>query len=227
MIVVPMRAHSARLPDKHIRKVGGRMLMDYTLEYLKFHNHVEDTIVVTDDIFIHDYWHKAGFAVVMEEKSTDSIFAAAKLAYESWNKDEVEFVHIHLVTTPFKTPHLFDRMEAQCIDDRNACITLCDPIIHPMNLWRVNGVQARLPSMIGNTQDIVQYQVSWNGICLKGELFEEICLPEMWKVSNFWTRLTLGYIFVPNDPWVDVDTQRDLRYFEFLLNHHTPYWMPV
>lgn len=223
--LIPARGGSKGVPRKNIRLVNGKPLIAYTIEAAIDSNLLDQLIVSTDDHEIAECAIKYGANVpfmrpaeLANDTSTDlSVMqhAAAWISNEPTSSDILVYLR---PTTPLKTPEIIDntinklKFEKELTGVRS--VTRSDGVFHPYWMFKEynNSLQ---PFIDGITTD---------------EYFQRQLLPPCFRLNGVCdalriTNLSTGSIYgnevgcieIEENIALDIDTENDFLYFEFLM----------
>ena len=125
--LIPARSGSKGVPNKNIRDLGGRSVLEWSIAACLRSNLIEKTIVSTDSedyaTFARKFGAEAPFlrpAKISTDRSTDFEFIHHALNWLSENDELPEYiVHIR-PTTPFRKPELIDDAICRFVNDKCA-----------------------------------------------------------------------------------------------------------
>lgn len=117
--LIPARAGSKGVPDKNIRKLGGRALVEWSIAACKKAMSIDRVVVSTDSGEYRDLCRELGAEVpflrpaeISGDRSTDQEFVVHALDWFAACGSEPEYV-VHIrPTTPFRAPHAIDEAVA-------------------------------------------------------------------------------------------------------------------
>ncbi|MEM9681509.1 MAG: acylneuraminate cytidylyltransferase family protein [Bacteroidota bacterium] len=223
--LIPARGGSKTLPRKNIKLLKGKPLIAYTIEAALESKRLDRVIVSTDDEEISEVALAYGAEVpflrptnLASDNSPDHDVIRHAIEYLSQEEClKVDNVIYLRPTTPFKTSLIIDK----CIEKLNSdnysglrTVTKVDGVYHPFWMFKehnsqlypfVDGVDVSkyfqrqlLPSCfrLNGVVDIIR-----TGEALKAKLYGE----------------NVGYLEVDENRSVDIDTEFDFKYCEFLL----------
>jgi CMP-N,N'-diacetyllegionaminic acid synthase len=159
-ILIPARAGSVRVPGKNTRMLGGKPLIQWTIEAALAAN-VSKIIVSTDDIRI---WTATPGGVHLRRRKPEH--ATAESPDIDWLLDVLPMVktpHIAICrpTNPFRTASTIRRGYAAFLgsgaDSIRAVTKVTHP--HPAKMWRLQG-RYMMPILMGSHPDGTPYHSS-------------------------------------------------------------------
>lgn len=159
-ILIPARAGSKRVPGKNTRLLGGKPLIQWTIETAKAAN-VKQIVVSSDDADTLDMAFKAGCAM-HERKPEDATDNAPDFP---WVKESLWFIPacshtpyfcILRPTSPFRTASTIRRAFAQLVASRAHSVRAVERVTspHPAKMWEfIPGSKLMRPLMHGSLED--------------------------------------------------------------------------
>ncbi len=214
--IIPARGGSKRLPQKNILSLGNIPLLAHTINYAKLNtNIIDDIYVSTDDEAIKEIALTYGAKVIDRPISLAGDFeptvSALKHVLDSL-KEKIENVVLLQATNPFRPQGLiqnaFTIYKEKCLD--------C--------LFTVSKNNHKLGKIIEGKFIPYNYEIGQRSQDLE-PLFYENGLLYITKASSIIngkiiTQNAFPYIVNHIFANVDIDTQDDLNYAEFLLNNN-------
>lgn len=212
LIVIPARKGSKRLPGKNIKLLGGLPLVLHSINFAQNNKEVSDFIVVTtDDPEVEDIALSAGVEVVKRPAhlSTDHSTTLSVLKHITEEFKEVENLILLQPTNPLRPDNLL--REAWSIYNS----------LNYDSLLTVSKTDIKLGKIIQNKYVPLNYNIGQRSQDLDPVYFENGLL-YITKVSCILDGNILGennFSFIVDHPFsrVDIDTQEDLEYAEFLF----------
>ena len=113
--LIPARSGSKGVPNKNIKKIGGKSLLEWSIQACKKSKHIDEIIISTDSIEYAEHAKKAGGKVpfirpkdISLDTSTDYEFIKHTLDWldANWHMPEL-IAHIR-PTSPFRDPNIMD-----------------------------------------------------------------------------------------------------------------------
>jgi CMP-N-acetylneuraminic acid synthetase len=219
--IIPARGGSKRLPNKNTLLLGGIPLIAYSILYAQKNNAIIDTIYVsTDNEEIKKIALQYGAKVIDRPQNLSGDFeptvTALKHVLESI-EDEVENVVLLQVTNPLREKELlkkaFDIYQNGNYD----------------SLFTVSRNNQKLGRIIANQFQPYNYEIGQRSQDLEPLYFENGLLyiskanlimstENTQDVSKIISESAFPYVVDSVSSQVDIDTQEDLEYAEFLIN---------
>jgi len=214
--IIPARGGSKRLPGKNIKLLGGIPLLAHSILYAKQHDFINEVYVSTDDVAIAAVALQYG-ALVIDRPQTlsgdlEPTVSALKHVLESID-GVVENVILLQATNPLRPPNLlqeaFALFQEKQVD----------------SLFTVSRSHHKLGKITNNTFIPFNYKVGQRSQDLE-PLYYENGLLYIAKASVILNNEIITKESFPlevNHPFatVDIDTQEDFDYVEYLLKTNT------
>lgn len=223
--IIPARKGSKRVIGKNIKPLCGKPLIAYTFEVAKQAIALHRLIVSTNDEAVlalaKEYGLEAPF-VRPDEFATDTAtdfdwihHAVQELQKSDWHPT---YVVILRPTQPLRRPEDVNQAVQKIIaHDFDSVRSLTKVTAHPYWMKRLEGdlalpfLDLGVPEEKLRSQDLPSlYRL--NGIV---DVINVRNLQENGRTGLYGQ--TMGYILIDEDQSVDIDTERDFRYAEFLL----------
>ena len=216
--LITARKGSRGLPDKHVRLLGGRPLIDWTFEAARASGRLTRTIISTNDDRLVARAVANGIEapfVRPESLATDdaSHFDVVRHALD-WYRGETggwpdAFVLLQ-PTSPFRTAEDIDNAVDTLERGAPAVVSVCECLEHPGRCYRMD--DGRLRPYDGQVaparrQDLVPaYRVN-------GAIYA--MAPQLLMATRRFVPDETTPLFMPIERSVDIDTERDLDWAEF------------
>jgi N-acylneuraminate cytidylyltransferase/CMP-N,N'-diacetyllegionaminic acid synthase len=219
--IIIARGGSKRLPRKNVRHLAGKPLIAYTVEAARQSLRLARFIVSTDDPEIAQI-ATASAAVVPflrpTELAEDKSSAVDVLQHAiSWLESQgrrIETVVLLQATSPFRTgKHIdeaIDLFEALGVD---TVTSVTASIMHPYWHWQPDGVEMKPFFSTGHIA--MSRQELPPALIENGAVY--VLRREVLDSGSLYGRRVAGYLMSSNDS-IDVDTQDDFDYAEFLMS---------
>lgn len=217
LIIVPARAGSVRLPNKNLRLLGGRPLIDWTVKFARNLLSVSDILVSTDSDEIAKHAKKAGALVPWlrpsnlsdaHSKSEDVVEHA--LSWYEKNVAEVDGVLLLQPTSPFRSIESVNSQIQRFHDERDLSIigvyeTTNSPI------WELVPGSRFISKVVPGDRKSDSRTFSPCGN------FYLTSKNEFRGTHSFFGARTTPYVVTKSDELVDIDTIEDFEEAEKLL----------
>lgn len=212
LIVIPARMGSKRLPGKNTKLLGGLPLVLHSINYAKNNKKVSDVIVVTtDDPKVENIALSAGVKVIKRPAylSTDHTTTVSVLKHIIEVIKEVDNIILLQPTNPLRPDNLL--REAWSVYNSGTYDSLLT----------VSKTDIKIGKIDQNKYVPLNYEMGQRSQDLDPVYFENGLL-YITRASCILNGNILGednFAFIVNHPYsrVDIDTQEDLDYAEFLF----------
>lgn len=201
LAIVPMRAGSKRLPRKHLRLLGGRPLLHWTLDMGDAPTVVTTLVVSTDDQEIAHIAQSRGAHVLRRpsELAEDKTPTSEVLIHAMSHTEEHDLVVLLQATSPFRTrTHV--REALQQLESSGA-----DAIISVTPL----GIRADLPRL-SRGGVLKALDPDEDLVALNGAIYAAPWDALLRASGNFSRLRTIAFMMKPEDS-IDIDTLGDLN----------------
>lgn len=213
IVIIPARGNSKRLPNKNIKVLGGIPLLVHSINYAKQHGFIDAIYVSTNDANIKKVALEYG-ALVIDRPShlsgdCEPTVTALKHVLESIDAS-VENVILLQPTNPLRPKHLL-KEAFQIFNDKG-----CD------SLFTVTRNHQKFGTINKDVFTPFNYSIGQRSQDLKPLYFENglLYITKAKHIINNKIITKNAYPLVVNHPFasIDIDTQEDFDYAEFLLN---------
>ena len=210
--IIPARGNSKRLPNKNIKLLGGISLLVHSINYAKQHEFIDAIYVTTDDKDIKNVALQHGAFVIDRPKELsgdlEPTFTALKHVLQSID-EYVENVVLLQPTNPLRPKDLL--AEAFCLFKEKQCDSL-------FTVTRNN----QKFGIIENSEFIpFNYKIGQRSQDLEPLYFENglLYITKAKHILNNEIITSNAFPLIVNHPFasVDIDTQEDFDFAEFLL----------
>lgn len=216
LAVIPARGGSKGIPGKNMIDIGGRPLIDYTIQTIHQSNKISKVIVSTDSIEIGDYCQKRGvnFPFIRpKELSGDKAKSIDVVIHTlNWCRDHGEnfdFILLLQPTTPFRNANFIDSAIEQLVESNKNCLISVKPVPHEYNPnWQFRildgdrGITSYEDKVISRRQDLSLTYVRDGGIYL-------VRVDFLLKTKSFFDD-EMEFIVNNDHPPINLDTLNDL-----------------
>lgn len=220
LAVIPARGGSKGIPRKNIKPLGGKPLIQWTIDAAKHSKHLDRIIVSTEDPEIARISLHFGAEIPFVRPSnlaTDDTPGLAPVLHALEQLPEYEWVMLLQPTSPLRITEDIDSVFELCQESgAPAAVSLSAVSEHPYWTYRM-GSEGCMESFIVNRPDILRRQDLPPAYCLNGAIYlaRTDWLSEQ---ESFITPETLGYV-MPPERSVDLDSPLDWQWLEFLLEN--------
>jgi CMP-N-acetylneuraminic acid synthetase len=223
--VIPARGGSKTIPRKNIKLLNGKPLIAYTIEAALQSKLLSELIVSTDDEEIKEVAISYGAMVpflrpkhLAGDTSTDLDVLKNVIGWYGKVRDlEIDKIVYLRPTTPFKTGELIDK----CIDKFEVSnfsgfrtVTRVNGVHHPY--WMYESDDGHLQSFIKEIDIADYYQRQLLPVCYRLNGVVDIMTSASIQ-NNLLYGENIGFEEVDEEQSVDIDTEQDFRYCEFLI----------
>ena len=223
LALIPARGASKRIPRKNIKLLNGKPLIGWTIDVALNTSSIKRVVVSTDDEEIASIAKTIGADVPfmrpnkIAEDSSPGIDTALH-AIEQLS--EFDWLILLQPTSPLRTAADIDGIVRFCLE-RNAPSAVSVNKVHKNPYWMYQRTETeKLQPIISNTMNILRRQDLTDAYVLNGALYLAR-INWLKEQRSFVGQVTLGYIMTPESS-VDIDTQIDWQWAEFLINYdHT------
>ena len=228
LAVIPARSNSTRLPGKNTRLIAGRPSLAWTIEHLRACSAPLRIVVATDDAAAMKIAVAEGVEVLEEPPTLarqDNLFRVVVYCLDQLG--EFDRVILGYANGPIRPPGIFDRLIAKM--DETGCdivntLARVQSRHHPLYCFRVTKssetVQLSLHPL-GNSQDFAPVFSSTSvGSLLTADAVRQMAANR----PRAMLALDARAVTIEPDEWVEIDTELDAQWAEFLLcrqNHPT------
>jgi N-acylneuraminate cytidylyltransferase/CMP-N,N'-diacetyllegionaminic acid synthase len=220
------RAGSKGVKDKNIKPLGGRPLVSYTFETAVQCNFLNDIIVSTDSLFIAELARNQGINFVIDrpaELARDNsskweVFIHAVETYEKTKGVKADYIVDMDATAPLKTAADIEGAIQAALNNPGAdvIITAYEAESNPyFNMMETNSagianmVKRYRKSLVNRQEAPPVYSLSPAAFVIKTEA--------LYRYSH-WSEAICKLYIIPRERGVDIDTEMDFRFIEFLIN---------
>lgn len=213
------RGGSKRVPGKNIRLLAGKPLIAYSIETAKASRYIQRVVVSTDDAEIADIVRQHGAEVLVRpaELAADNVTAWASWQHAITELSKEKPIDVTVVlppTSPLRTPEDVDAcIEALVNSDADIVITITPAENNPyFNMVHVD--DAGYARLILPTDKITRQSVPpvYNITTVA-----YAARPEFVLHANSLFEGKVGSVVVPSERALDIDTELDFEFAEFLL----------
>lgn len=209
--IIPARGGSKRLPHKNILPLAGKPLLAHSIEFAKMHSFLDDVYVSTDDDEINKIAIQYGAKVIKRPSLISGDFEPTITALQhaiTVIEEKVENIVLLQATNPLRPDFLLD--EAFKLFEKN----------NLESLFTVSRDEHKLGKIVDNKFIPFNYKIGQRSQDLE-PLYYENGLLYIAKVKLIESGILINadsYPYLIAHPFskVDIDTQEDLDYAEYL-----------
>jgi CMP-N-acetylneuraminic acid synthetase len=224
LVIVPARAGSVRLPNKNLRLLGGRPLIDWTVKFANNLSCKSNTLVSTDSHEIAKLAEKAGAFVPWLRPSTLSTsYSKSEEVVDhalSWYEENVEAVDGVLLlqpTSPFRSIESANSQIKKFLDEPDVSIIGVSETTNSPS-WELlpgSSFLSRIVPGEGNSDSRTFNPCGSFYLTSKNEFKSS---------GSFFGSKTIPFVVTKDDELVDIDTIEDFTEAEsFLTQINYPY----
>lgn len=221
--IIPARGGSKGLPGKNIKDLLGKPMLAYTIEAGKKSKYITDIIISTDCEEIYrvaiEYGAKETF-LRPAELATDEAPAIDNYIYtiERLKKDfsmDIESFVVLQPTSPLRSTEDIDKSIEMYNNSNARSVISYTGEHHPLMWHKYIKEDGSLEGIFGDILDNRQkFRVSYYPT---GAVY--VFNTQLIRSRNYFDESTKAYI-MPRERSVDIDTEEDFRYAEFLLGRN-------
>jgi N-acylneuraminate cytidylyltransferase len=228
LALILARGKSKRLPGKNIKILGGKPLINWSINAAKSINEICEIMVSTDDKKIKSIAEEAGaYAPWLRpaELSSDTVSSVdASLHALNWyekNHGEVDGLLLLQPTSPFRTKKTIKR-GIRLFSDFNLCSVLGVSRTHDHPKWTFKINNGALIPFIAEHGLTTRSQDLESAYVVNGSLYL-ITPSNLRENKSFFLKNTLPLLIESEIESIDIDTESDWEYAEFCLNKFQNY----
>lgn len=218
LAVIPARGGSKGVPRKNIRLLGDKALLAWTVEAARQSRYIDRLIISSDDEEIISVAIETGCEapfVRPSELARDDTPGIEPVLHALRMLPDYDYVVLLQPTSPFRTTRDIDDCIEMCVRNGGpACVSVTPPDKSPYWMYTLDG-EAKMAPLLPTPEGFFRRQDLPRVFALNGAVY---VADTGWLVKNrtFITSDTLGFVMT-REHSVDIDTERDLAFCEFLL----------
>lgn len=221
--IIPARGGSKGIKRKNIRDLGGKPLIQYSIEAATRSKKINRIVVSTDDDEIASFSESLGASVIKrpEKLAGDRALVMDAIRhvinYESENSRDYDLLVLLEPTAPFRTAEDIDKtIRLMLKNNADSAATFSETDIPPTRIWRISDNTPE--PFIEGADPFLPRQSHEKGYFLNGMVYvlKTSMLSEYPKTNSFLIGKTSANI-IPQERVVDIDTEMDLFFAEQLL----------
>ena len=221
--IIPARGGSKGIPRKNLRNLGGKPLIQYTIEVALQSGFIDKTVVTTDDKEIASLSEELGTEVIDRPDNLAGdkalVMDAVRHVIHSERKNGQEYDLLVLLepTAPFRTATDIDEtIDLVVKNNSDSAATFSETETPPTRIWRIG--RNHPEPYIEGADPFQPRQNHEKGYFLNGMVYvlKTSMLTKYPETNSFVIGKTSAYI-VPRERVVDIDTEMDLFIAEQLL----------
>jgi CMP-N,N'-diacetyllegionaminic acid synthase len=218
--LIPARGGSKGIPGKNLIDLGGKPLIDWTIQAAQSSKHLTRIIVSTDDLKISSVATSLGSDVPFlrpKEISGDET-PMIDVACHALNALDESFEHLVLLqpTSPFRSPADIDACIDICLEKKvPSCVSIVETEKSPYWMYDMNEAQ-QLQPIIGDGKQFTRRQDVPKTYALNGAVYVSK-VDRLLEIRQFVSQETAGYV-MPPDRSIDIDTPIQLKFAQLCAN---------
>ena len=221
LIVIPARGGSKRLPGKNIKNLGGKPLINWTIELAKKLPYEKSILVSTDSQEIAEIAKKCGAEVpwsrpfeISEDSSTTSEVALHALNWFEQNVSKVDGVLLLQITSPFRTiERMIEGIEVFKSSGMKPVVAVSPVSQHPKWIFRIENNE--LVSVLSGGENSSKVQDSEKLYVVNGS-FYLITPQDLREQETFFPKSIQPLVVNSATESLDIDTQDDFDIAEII-----------
>ncbi|MEC7276617.1 MAG: acylneuraminate cytidylyltransferase family protein [Bdellovibrionota bacterium] len=225
--IIPARAGSKRIPNKNIKSLMGKPLIQYTIEQSLQAKELDRVFISTDSEEIAEIGKSLGAEVpylrpreLAGDKSNDYDVLSHFLDwFKNEENNEVDSLVYLRPTTPFKKNEHINQAVAKFRKGNYTglrSVTRVEGVHHPY--WMYKSDESELLSSIVPGVTLEKYfQSQLLPECFRLNGVVDIISPKMMTKESLYGK-KVGYFEIENKFSLDIDTMEDFEYCEYLMN---------
>ncbi len=222
--VILARGGSKGLPRKNVRDLAGKPLIAWSIEAGHDSEYLDRLILSSDDEEIMGVAEEYGCEVPFQrpaELAQDDTPSMDALLHALEQVESHDYVVLLQPTSPLRTADDIDETVARCHQNGGtACVTVTETDKPPQWMYML-GEKNRLEPVMDQNEAVIRRQDASSTYALNGAVYvaDAAWLREM---ESFLSAQTRAYVMT-RERAADVDTKLDLKWCEFLYNHHSTF----
>ena len=225
LAIIPARSGSKGIKDKNIYLLNGKPLLAYTIENTLHSRYVDEVMVSTDSTVYASVAKEYGAQVPFlriagtstdTAKTIDVIFEVL----EQYEKIGCCFDNVAILqpTSPLRTyRNIDDAFELFIEKNADSVVSVCECEHNPL-LSNILAADLNLSGFIKSSNDLRRQELG-QYYRLNGAIYISK-VDVLRKIQSFYGRNSYAYVMQQMES-VDIDSELDLEYAEFLIKKHT------
>ena len=222
--LIPARGGSKGIPRKNVRSLGGKPLIAWTIEQGKESRYIDRLVVSTDDRQIADVAREWGADVPFlrpDDLATDDARGVDVVIHALQELPEFDVVVLLQPTSPFRVTGDIDAAIALWKDNESSSVVgVTEVAKSPYWMYRIRDDGA-LTELLPKPASAANRQQLPKTYALNGAVYVTTAA-SLLELESFLSPSARPYV-MPSDRSVDLDSQLDWLYAEWLIGrHHAP-----
>jgi len=223
LAIIPARGGSKGIPNKNIKLLNDKPLIQYTIEVANNSKYIDDVVVSTDSDTIASISMELGVQVIKRpsELSGDTalVVDAVRYTIDSLEKEQKVYDIFLLLepTSPLRTKEIIDECIEKFLNDKVESVTTFTEVsVPPHRIWRLK--DQSVEPFIDDANPWLPRQKLEIGYQLNGLVYalRTTSFKNMKKSNSLLTEKITPVITTRNIS-IDIDDMDDFRYVEFLM----------
>ncbi|MBX2826878.1 MAG: acylneuraminate cytidylyltransferase family protein [Flavobacteriaceae bacterium] len=219
--LIPARAGSKGIPHKNRKLLGGKPLLQYTVEAALKSSKLSEVVFSSEDETLMDMARGLGASVPFQRPDHLATDAAGSLEVVQHAlvtlSENFDAVCLLQVTTPFRTSEDIDRAIDRFVELNTDSLVSVQPVPHQYNPhWVFEERDGVLQIATGEKQIIKRRQELPKAFILDGAIY--ITKTEVLLQKNSFFGEAMGYIELDPKRYVNIDTMEDWQVAETILS---------
>ena len=220
LAVIPARGGSKGVPRKNIRISAGKPLIAWTIEEAKKSKYIERIILSSEDDEIIEVAKKYGCEVPFKrpiEFAQDDTPGIDPVLHAIEQCSGYDYIILLQPTSPLRTVEDIDRSIEKVLKENLAfCVSVTEQEKHPN--WMYTLSQNKLIPVLSNGEEISSRRQDLPKVYgLNGAIY--IAKIEKLLEKKSFLNDDTGYYIMEKKNSLDIDSEEDLLYFEFLIGN--------
>ena len=220
LALIPARGGSKGIPRKNIKRFAGKPLIDWTIGAAKRASCIDCVVVTTEDEEIASVARQLGAEVPFmrpPELATDHTPGIETVLHAIDQLPSYDWVVLLQPTSPLRTHRDIDSIWQLCQSHgSSSAVSVNEVSKHPYWMYTQDNL-GQLQRFIESHREVTRRQDLPVAYALNGAMY--LAKTEwLLKERRFVGSETLGYV-MPPERSVDLDTPRDWRWAEYLIEH--------
>ena len=218
LAVITARGGSKGLPGKNLRLAGGKPLIAWTIEQGSGSKFIDRLVLSSEDEEIIAVARNLGCEapfVRPDALARDDVSAVEPVIHASRTLSGYDMVVLLQPTCPLRTSEDIDGCIRHCVDNNApACISVARSAKSPYWMYSIDS-NGRMVPLLDAPREKNQRQ-DWPAVYVINGAVYVARTQWLYEQKSFLSDQTLAYE-MPEERSLDIDTEHDLEYFEFLL----------
>ena len=224
LALVPARGGSQRVPNKNIRELGGKPLIQWTLDVAAGIQEIVDVLVSTDSIEIAKMAKEAGAMVpwlrpvelATHTATTIDVCMHALEWYEK-EKNDIDGIILLQPTSPFREKENIQKaIELFKKNRKSSVVSFSKAQTHPMWCYKIDN--GRVDPFINDVDLNIRSQDLPDAYMINGSIYIS-SVEALRKERTFITANTIALVIDGQRASLDIDTEDDWKIAEMIVRN--------